>query len=100
MLKGVNMETLIAMQDMRTELAAIADRAAGGEMFIVLRNSRPAFRIVPFNAPEEVVPQTKVKSFSDLRQRLDANPAGSDELSSGDLDSILKEVRSRRRDGA
>ena len=94
------METLIAMQDMRKELSAIADRATSGEMFIVLRNSRPAFRIVPFNASGEVIQQTKVKSFAEVRQRMDADPASTDELSSGDLDRIIKKVRSRRRDRA
>lgn len=91
------METLIAMQDMRTELAAIADRATGGEMFIVLRNSRPAFRIVPFNVSGDVIPPTTVKSFSDVRKRLDANPAGNDELSPAELDGIITKVRSHGR---
>jgi antitoxin (DNA-binding transcriptional repressor) of toxin-antitoxin stability system len=91
------METLIAMQDMRTELSAIADRAAGGEMFIVLRNSRPAFRIVPFHVSDDVTPPTTVKSFSDVRKRMDANPINSDELSPADLDGIITKVRSNRK---
>ncbi len=91
------METLIAMQDMRNELAAIANRAAGGEMFIVLRNSRPAFRIVPFNSSSDSVPPSKVKSFSDLRKRMDANPAGNDKLTPADMDRIITKVRSTRK---
>lgn len=94
------METLIAMQDMRTELAAIANRAASGEMFIVLRNSRPAFRIVPFNSSSDSIPPSKVKSFSDLRKRMDANPVGKDELSPHDITSIIKKVRSNRKNRA
>lgn len=45
------METMVAVQDLRTSLAAIADRAAKGESFLVMRNSRPAFRIVPATQP-------------------------------------------------
>ena len=41
------MPTIIAMQDIRTSLAAISRRVATGESFIVVRNSRPAFRIEP-----------------------------------------------------
>lgn len=91
------METLIAMQDMRTELSAIADRAAGGEMFIVLRNSRPAFRIVPFHVSDDVTPPTTVKSFSDVRKRMDANPVRRDEMSPSDLDNIIKKARSHHK---
>ncbi len=43
------MDTLIAMQDIRNSLASIADRAEGGESFIVVRNSPPAFRIAPLS---------------------------------------------------
>jgi len=91
------METLIAMQDMRTELSAIADRATGGEMFIVLRNSRPAFRIVPFTASGDAVPPATVKSFSDVRKRMDSDPVDNDELSPAELHGIITKVRSRRK---
>ncbi|MEI6645788.1 MAG: hypothetical protein WCP12_07095 [bacterium] len=94
------METLIAMQDMRTELSAIADRAAGGELFIVLRNSRPAFRIVPFNTPDDGLPPIPVKSFTAVRKRMDANPITSDEVSLSDLDGIIRKVRSHQKDKA
>lgn len=39
--------TIVSMEDMRTSLAAIANRAAQGERFIVVRKSKPVFEIVP-----------------------------------------------------
>lgn len=39
--------TIISMQDIRTKIAAIANRAQKGERFIVVRKSRPVFQIVP-----------------------------------------------------
>jgi antitoxin (DNA-binding transcriptional repressor) of toxin-antitoxin stability system len=90
------METLIAMQDMRTELSAIADRATAGEMFIVLRNSRPAFRILPFCSTSEDVPPTTVKSFSAIRKRMEARPVSSEELTPADLKRVIKEVRKHK----
>jgi antitoxin (DNA-binding transcriptional repressor) of toxin-antitoxin stability system len=90
------METLIAMQDMRTELSAIADRAAAGEMFIVLRNSRPAFRILPFSSTSEEVPPPTVKSFSAIRKRMEARPVSSEELTPTDLKRVIREVRKHK----
>jgi antitoxin (DNA-binding transcriptional repressor) of toxin-antitoxin stability system len=90
------METLIAMQDMRTELSAIADRATAGEMFIVLRNSRPAFRILPFSSTSADIPPTTVKSFSAIRKRLETKPVSSEELTPADLKRAIKEVRKHK----
>ena len=39
--------TIISMQDIRTQIASIANRAQKGEQFIVVRKSRPVFQIVP-----------------------------------------------------
>lgn len=41
------MNKIISMQDIRTDLAAIADEAERGEHFVVVRHSRPAFQIGP-----------------------------------------------------
>jgi len=47
------MSTVIAMQNIRTSLASIARRAEAGEQFLVVRNSRPSFYILPANVNEE-----------------------------------------------
>ena len=46
------MNSIIAMQDIRTGLASIARRAEAGESFVVVRNSRPAFKIMPMENNE------------------------------------------------
>ncbi len=90
------MDTLIAMQDIRNSLASIADRAEGGESFIVVRNSHPAFRIAPLSdaaAPKE--PPRRPPTVSEVRERLAAYPVAKDELDAHELDAIIREVRSR-----
>jgi len=89
------MDTLIAMQDIRTGLASIADRAASGESFTVVRNSRPAFRITPLNQPASGTGfNTKLH---EVRERLALYPLHKDELSQRDLDAIIRDVRKRRK---
>ncbi len=41
---------ILSIRDLRQNLAKIADRVAKGEGFLVMRRSRPAFKIVPVNA--------------------------------------------------
>ena len=41
------MDKIISMKDVRLSLAAIARRAEAGERFIVVRDSKPVFRIEP-----------------------------------------------------
>lgn len=99
------MDTLIAMQDIRSGLASIADRAEKGESFIVVRNSRPAFRIAPLTGtaamgkkqpdsqPDASPP--KRLTVNEVRERFTAYPATRDELITEKLDAILREVRAR-----
>lgn len=89
------MDTLIAMQDIRSGLASIADRAASGESFIVVRNSRPAFRIIPLDqSVSDPGINTKLR---EVRERLADYPVRKDELSPRDLDAIIRDVRKRRK---
>jgi len=89
------MDTLIAMQDIRSGLASIADRAASGESFIVVRNSRPSFRIMPL---DQSVPAPGIKTkLREVRERLADYTVLKDELSPRDLDAIIRDVRKRRK---
>ncbi len=90
------MDTLIAMQDIRNSLASIADRAEGGESFIVVRNSHPAFRIAPLPGAAVTTPApSRPPTVSEVRERLAAYPVAKDELAADELDAIIREVRIR-----
>lgn len=83
------METLIAMQDIRTNLAGIAKRAMSGEAFIVLRDSRPAFRIEPYVSDKPRTGLLQVmESFADYPAK-DITPA--------DVEAEIRAARSERR---
>lgn len=47
------MSTLIGIKDFRASLADIADAVEKGESFLVMRRSKPIFKVEPFE-PEEV----------------------------------------------
>jgi len=81
---------IISMQDIRTRLASIADQAEKGGEFIVVRKSRPAFRIVPFRAPS-LSPEAQA-TWDKVVAGLDTEPA----LSEQEVVDLVKEVRKRR----
>jgi prevent-host-death family protein len=99
------MDTLIAMQDIRNRLASIADRAESGESFIVVRNSRPAFRIAPLVDADASKKEQRVRppaigsekrpTVSEVRERFTAYPVTKAELTPDELDAIIREVRTR-----
>ncbi|MEI6149177.1 MAG: type II toxin-antitoxin system prevent-host-death family antitoxin [bacterium] len=99
------MDTLIAMQDIRNRLASIADRAESGESFIVVRNSRPAFRIAPLSGVDTSEKEQRVRpsfgglsgrpTVSEVRERFTAYPVTKGELAPDELDAIIREVRTR-----
>lgn len=90
------MDTLIAMQDIRNSLASIADRAEGGESFIVIRNSHPAFRIAPLSGSGALSQKPpRQPTVSEIRERFAAYPVAKDELAAHELDAIIREVRSQ-----
>lgn len=84
------MSRIISMQDIRQSLATIADRAQAGETFIVIRNSKPVFRITP---PEDRSgsEQRSLRGLRALTERLDGVVAG-ERLSSDELDEIIHDV--------
>jgi antitoxin (DNA-binding transcriptional repressor) of toxin-antitoxin stability system len=88
------MDTLIAMQDIRNGLAAIADRAEGGESFIVVRNSRPAFRIAPLTTPPKA-PRGRPPTVDEVREHFETYPVTEEELTPDELDAVIREVRKR-----
>ena len=63
------MSTLISVQDIRTSLSALAQRAESGESFIVIRNSKPAFMITPIEKPETVKEQETAYTTRANRQK-------------------------------
>ncbi len=86
------MATIISMQDIRASLSAIAKRAGRGESFVVVRNSRPAFRIEPLpDAPAPAAVPAPGRSLDSITARLDAAEAGS-ALTVAELDRIIHDV--------
>lgn len=91
------METLIAMQDIRTRLASIADRVEHGERFIVIRNSRPVFRIEPVQQEAGAAPGM---SLREVRSRFEKYKVKREELSPAELDDIIRKTRGSPSRGA
>ena len=83
------MSKIISMQDMRLSLASIANQAQAGETFIVVRSSKPVFKIIP--PFEKTKPFGKrPMSLAKITDKLDAVEAFYD-LSEDDLDGIIHE---------
>ncbi len=59
------MEHIIGLKQLRQSAGAYIERVRRGQRFVVLRRSRPVFKIVPVDASdtgwEDVVDLTKVK---------------------------------------
>lgn len=90
------MDAIISMQDIRTTLGTIAKRAENGESFTVIKNSKPAFRIVPVK--RDVYTQTSNRpplTLREIRARFDASPVSPGELSPDELDDIIHEVHKK-----
>lgn len=91
------MDTIIAMRDIRSSLSAIADRAEKGESFIVIRNSRPVFRIEPATGTYEKSSDRAPATVREVRGKFAADPVSPKELAPDDLDQIIREVRQEPR---
>ena len=87
------MSKIISMQDMRTSLAAIADQAQAGEIFVVIRNSKPVFKIIP-PGDQKDPPGNRALSLRAITGKLDAQKEAYD-LSPNDLDRIIHETHER-----
>jgi prevent-host-death family protein len=86
-------DSVVAVQDLRTSLASITDRAVKGESFLVMRNSRPVFRIVPAEDAFAYPPAAprKPASLGELRARYQASGLAR-ALKPGELEDIIREV--------
>ena len=91
------MDTIVAMRDIRQSLAAIADRAEKGETFVVIRKSRPVFRIEPATGIYGSPARTALATVREVRERFATAHVSRAELSPDDLDRIIREVRRETR---
>jgi antitoxin (DNA-binding transcriptional repressor) of toxin-antitoxin stability system len=83
------MSKIISVQDIRQSLASIANQAQGGETFVVVRNSKPVFKIVPPSTREEGGGDRGL-SLREITAKLDG-VGGPYDFSSSDLDKIIYE---------
>lgn len=104
------MQKIIAMKDIRNELSDIARRAEAGEEFIVMRSSKPVFRIVPmgqygrigepqasYGAMEKDRRRTDpVPTLKDLQDRFQQSGASKD-VTPRDLARIIARVRAEKK---
>ena len=86
------MSKIISVQDIRQSLASITDQAQAGETFVVVRNSKPVFKIVPPYEKESVRGDKNV-SLAEITGRFDAVKPSYD-LSESELDAIIHEAHS------
>jgi len=86
------MDAIISMQDIRTTLGGIARRAEQGESFTVIKNSKPAFRIVPLEKPKYAQGKRSVMTLKEIRAVFDATPMSKEELTPEELDDIIHEI--------
>lgn len=82
-------ESIISVQDLRSSLASITDRAEHGESFVVVRSSKPAFRIVPMQS------SSPLPTLASLVERIDA-ASGSNPLTDDEIVRVVREVRKGR----
>jgi antitoxin (DNA-binding transcriptional repressor) of toxin-antitoxin stability system len=76
---------IVGIKQLHTELKTIPNRIENGEEFIVVKNSKPVFRIVSLRVPRGEAAQKKKKKFLDLS---DIQFRGGESLSQ-DIDKIL-----------
>lgn len=94
------MDAIISVQDIRTKLGAIAKRVESGETFTVIRNSKPAFRLVPIERIAYSINSDEPKMLlHDIQEKFKANPVTQQELSALDLERIIHEEH-RKNSGA
>lgn len=86
------MSKIISVQDIRQSLATITNQAQAGETFVVVRNSKPVFKIVPPYEKEQPG-RNKSLSLAKITGKLDAVEAACD-LSANELDMIIHESHS------
>jgi prevent-host-death family protein len=91
------MDAIISVQDIRTQLGTITKRVESGESFTVIRNSKPAFRLIPIEKETHYKPSKQPKMLlREIKEQFEANPVTKEELSPSDLDRIIHEVHSKK----
>ncbi|HBA82871.1 MAG TPA: hypothetical protein DCZ95_02140 [Verrucomicrobia bacterium] len=90
------MTKIIAMQDIRTSLAAIADEVEKGTRFIVVRNSKPAFQLTPVESGLSEVLSRPAFTLKEMRARFEADPVTKDEMNASEVDRIIHEVHQKK----
>ena len=83
------MDQIISMKDVRLSLVAIARRAEAGERFIVVRDSKPVFRIEPCSS--ESSGMERKMTFTEFKAKM-----GSVREPDGDAwtpEAVEKEIR-------
>ncbi len=84
------MNTVIAMQNIRTSLASIAKRAEAGEQFLVVKNSKPSFYIIPATNKRFKEKQPDI-TLENITQRIDKRKKPHN-FSSKLVDEIIHEI--------
>jgi len=87
------MSKIISVQDIRQSLATITNQAQAGETFVVVRNSKPVFKIVPPYTKENE-DRKNALSLAEITGKLDAMETSYD-LSANELDMIIHESHSK-----
>lgn len=94
---------IISVQDIRTSLGSIADRVQRGDSFLVMRNSKPAFRIVPVEEagptvrePREAYAATATPTIKDIQARFRSRPSAR-KLTEQDVEDALASVRHEKK---
>jgi len=84
------MSKIISVQDIRQSLAMIANQAQAGETFVVVRNSKPVFKIVPAD-DTNALRKDASPSLAEMTAKLDA-AKDSESFSASQLDMIIHEA--------
>jgi len=87
---------IISMQDMRLRLAEIAKRAESGEDFIVIRNSRPSFRIVPAHG-NALRKEDAAAILEEAALAMRASPVRDGEITDSDVMEAVRAVRRQKK---
>ncbi len=92
------MDKIISMKDIRLSLSAIAKRAEAGERFIVVRDSKPVFRIEPC-ATETSGFERKI-TFSEFTAKVDrVRESDGTEWTPDAVEKVIQEMYHERKKG-
>lgn len=75
----------IGIKELHVKMKFISEKAAKGQEFIVIKNSKPIFKIVPYHLPKKL----KNKKFNFLEEFKNAQFRAKDKNLSKNIDKIL-----------